>query len=165
MSNSIATEITSEEQWEAQPVGTLARVGFIEHDDNGNEVDEGKTMTILRVDGDITVTVGTYMLAGGRHWTDVWVWEQGVDVIDTTTIMAGTGTSAEDGATAAADIEDVVDAAIAGHKKFHDDLMEIPARNYMSIPTAELPPRSPAKAIVRALRDNGWAPSSTPNDH
>lgn len=155
MSSSI-TEITTEEDWEAQPIGALARVGFIEHDDNGNETDGG-IMTILRVDGDITVTVGTYMLAGGRYWSEVWVWEQGADVIDTAMIESAAETPSEARAAAAADPEDVVDAAIAGHKKRRDDLMEVPARDYMAIPAAELPPASPAKAIVEALRSNGWA--------
>lgn len=79
--------IDTEEEWEAQPIGTLARVGFIEHDDNGNEVDGG-IMTIIRVEGDITVTVGNYMLAGGRYWSEVWVWEQGAAVIDTATVLS-----------------------------------------------------------------------------
>lgn len=78
--------INTEEEWDTLPVGTLARVGYIEHDDDGNET-EGGIMTIVRVDGDVTVTVGDYMLAGGRYWSEVWVWEQGVTAADTATIL------------------------------------------------------------------------------
>lgn len=78
--------IENEAQWEALPVGTLARVGYIEHDDDGNEVDEGKKMTILRVDGDVRTNVGDYMLAGGKYWSEVWVWEQGAHAVDTAMI-------------------------------------------------------------------------------
>lgn len=83
----MSRSINTEDEWEAQPVGTLARVGFIDHDDDGNETDGG-IMTIIRVDGDVTVTVGDYMLAGGRYWSDVWVWEQGAAVIDTATVLS-----------------------------------------------------------------------------
>lgn len=79
--------INTEEEWEAQPVGTLARVGYIDHDNDGNETDGG-IMTIIRVDGDVTVTVGDYMLAGGRYWSEVWVWEQGAAVIDTARVLS-----------------------------------------------------------------------------
>lgn len=77
----IALTISTEEEWQALPIGTLARVGFIDFDDDGNET-EGGIMSILRVPGDFQANAGDYMLAGGRYWSDIWGWEQGVTAHD-----------------------------------------------------------------------------------
>jgi hypothetical protein len=39
--------IATEQEWDALPVGTIAKVGYIETDDDGHENDGG-TMIVLR---------------------------------------------------------------------------------------------------------------------
>lgn len=150
----MARTITTEQDWEALPVGTLARVGFIEHDDDGNET-EGGTMTILRVDGDVTVTVGDYMLAGGRYWSEVWVWEQGVTVLDTATITEPEYTDASQSLTSAVE---AVDAAIAAHAQRVVEFNQTPYSEYVKLPPEAHPAPTPARDIVGALATLGWTP-------
>ena len=147
--------IETEAQWDALPVGTLARVGYIEHDDDGNEIDESKKMTILRVEGDFRANVGDYMLAGGKYWTEVWVWEQGAYAVDTATIPD------EDEPQKPASVveaEAAVDAAIAAHQQKIKEVNSTPYSEYVKIPKELLPPESPARDIVEALSAAGWAP-------
>lgn len=145
--------IDTEAQWEALPVGTLARVGYIEHDENGNEIDEGKVMTMLRVDGDFRANVGDYMLAGGKYWTEVWGWEQGAHAVDTATI-------ADEDTPRAAPLEAAeatVDAAITAHQARLDALNAMPVSEYRKLREDDLPPDSPAGTIIEALTAVGWA--------
>ncbi|ACL42181.1 hypothetical protein Achl_4230 (plasmid) [Pseudarthrobacter chlorophenolicus A6] len=145
--------IETEEQWDALPVGTLARVGYLEHDDNGNEIDEGKKMTILRVEGDVRTNVGDYMLAGGKYWSEVWVWEQGAYAADTATIP-----DEDSEADVEPDVVDVVEGAIRRHEQRLKDIGNTPYSEYLKIPQELLPPKSPAHAVVEALGEIGWAP-------
>lgn len=153
----IARTITTEDEWKALPIGTLARVGFIEHDDDGSET-EGGTMTILRVAGDFQANAGDYMLAGGRYWSDIWGWEQGATALDTATIPdpVWPSTPQQDASEDAA--EAAVDAAITGHQELLAQLDQMPVGEYVKIPESDLPPESPATAAIKALQDLGWAP-------
>lgn len=147
--------IETEAQWEALPVGTLARVGYIEHDDSGAEIDEGKKMTILRVEGDVRANAGDYMLAGGQYWSEVWVWEQGAYAVDTAAIRD------EDAPQKPASVDEavaVVDAAIAAHQEKLVEINNTPYSEYLKIPQELLPAESPARTVVEALSAAGWAP-------
>jgi hypothetical protein len=149
--------IDSEAQWDALPVGTLARVGYIEHDDDGNEIDEGKKMTILRVEGDVRTNVGDYMLAGGKYWSEVWNWEQGTHAVDTAAIRDEDAPVPQKPASVE-EAEAVVDAAIAAHQEKIKEMNRTPYEDYLKIPKELLPPESPASTIVEALSAAGWAP-------
>ncbi|MET4143815.1 hypothetical protein [Arthrobacter sp. UYCo732] len=156
MSNLTATEITTAEDWESQPIGTLARVGYIEHDDDGADVDEGKKMTILRVEGDVRTNIGDYMLAGGKYWAEVWGWENGAYAIDSASIP-----DEEDSSQASDAVQNavaIVDEAIRVHEQRVRDINNTPYSEYVKIPQELLPPKSPARAVVEALSAAGWAP-------
>jgi hypothetical protein len=152
----IARTITTEDEWESLPVGTLARVGFIEHDDDGNET-EGGTMTILRVAGDYQATAGDCMLAGGRYWSEAWIWEQGATALDTATIPEPDWPGAPKDP-AAETAEAAVDAAIAGHAKRVEAFNKTPYSEYVKLGPEAHPAPTPARDIVEALSDLGWAP-------
>ncbi|QOD06081.1 hypothetical protein [Pseudarthrobacter sp. BIM B-2242] len=149
--------IETEAQWDALPVGTLARVGYIEHDDNGNEIDDGKKMTILRVEGDFRANVGDYMLAGGKYWAEVWGWEQGTHAVDTAAIRDEDAPEPEK-VSQSEEAESVVDAAIAAHQETLKEFNNTPYSEYVKIPQELHPPESPARTIVEALTAAGWAP-------
>ena len=122
--------ITTQTEWESLPIGTLARVGYIEHDDNGNEVDEGKTMSILRVEGDASANAGDCMLAGGKYWSEVWSWEQGTTAVDTATIPEPVwpGTLPESPSEDAA--ESAIHHAITGHQELLEEMGHMPVSEY-----------------------------------
>ena len=151
----IARTITNEAEWDSLPIGTLARVRYLEHDDDGNEVDEGKSMSILRVDGDVRANAGDCMLAGGQYWSEVWVWEQGVTVFDPSTIPDPGYEETPN--PSVADAEAAVDAAITGRREMLAGLDQMPVAEYAKIPEADLPPESPAKAVIKALQNLGWS--------
>lgn len=151
-----ARTITTEAEWESLPIGTLARVRYLEHDDGGNEVDEGKSMSILRVEGDARANAGDCMLAGGQYWSEVWVWEQGVTVIDPSTIPGP-----DDNQTAEpspADAVAAVDAAIAEHAKRVEAFNKTPYAEYLKLGPEAHPDPTPARGILQALSSLGWAP-------
>lgn len=153
--------IDTETEWDALPVGTLARVRYIEHDDGGAEVDEGKSMTILRVEGDFRSNAGDYMLAGGKYWAEVWVWQQGVHAVDTAEIPEPVWEPGLAPATAALELAEsfiTVHDAIENHKARLKAIDKTPISEYLRIPTEDLPPKSPAVEIVNALRARGWTP-------
>ena len=153
----IARTITTGTEWDLLPVGTLARVGYLEHDDDGSEVDEGKTITILRVEGDFRANAGDHMLAGGKYWSEVWVWQQGVSVLDTTTLPEPEYGDTPDALHASA--VEAVDAAITAHAKRVSDLGNTPYGEYVKIPREAHPNPTPAQDIVDALILRGWAPA------
>jgi hypothetical protein len=151
----IARTITTEAEWEALPVGTLARVGYIEHDDDGNEVDEGKVMSVLRVEGDARANAGDCMLAGGKYWSEVWAWEQGVTAMDPTALpepgFETPGSSLKDAVAA-------VDAAISAHTERVEAFNKTPYSEYVKLPPDAHPAPTPARDIVVALQVRGWGP-------
>lgn len=151
-----ARTITTEAEWESLPIGTLARVRYLEHDDGGNEVDEGKSMSILRVDGDARANAGDCMLAGGQYWSEVWVWEQGVTVIDPSTIPGPDDNQAAD--PSPADAVAAVDAAIAEHAKDVEAFNKMPYSEYLKLGPEARPDATPARGILQALSSLGWAP-------
>ncbi len=73
----VQTKITTREQWEALPVGTLVGVQYFEAGDRDEAED---TMHVLRVADNALSAVGDYRLAGGKHWSDIWEYQQGVTV-------------------------------------------------------------------------------------
>ncbi|MFD0046982.1 hypothetical protein ACFVGV_17510 [Pseudarthrobacter scleromae] len=153
--------IETEAQWDALPVGTLARVGYIEHDDNGAEIDEGKMMIILRVEGDFRANVGDYMLAGGKYWSEVWGWEQGATALDTAEISEPVWAPGLAPTTAAQELAEAyltVHDTIEDHKARLQAIDKTPISEYLRIPTEDLPPKSPAVEIVKALQSRGWTP-------
>ncbi|HEX9089770.1 MAG TPA: hypothetical protein VF867_19920 [Arthrobacter sp.] len=155
----IARTITTEAEWESLPVGTIARVGYIDHDDDGNEIDGGIAF-VIRVDTDMRVNVSDYWLCGGKWWSDVWNWEQGVTVADLATLLPEThwpGTVAV--STSADDAEAVIHHTITGHQNLLEEMDHMPVDEYRKIPEADLPPESPAKAVLAALQGLGWAPA------
>lgn len=157
----IAHTITTEAEWEALPVGTLARVRYLEHDGDGNEVDEGKTMSILRVDGDVRANAGDCMLAGGQYWSEVWVWEQGVTAVDPAAIPApvwAPGLAPTTDAQELAEAFLTVNDTIENHKARLKAIDKTPVSEYLRIPIEDLPPKSPAAEIVEALQARGWTP-------
>jgi hypothetical protein len=156
----IARTISTEEEWNTLPIGTLARVGFIEHDDDGNET-EGGTMTILRVAGDFQANAGDYMLAGGRYWSEVWVWEQGATALDTAAIPEPVWSPGLAPTTAAQELAEAfitVHDTIESHKIRLKAIDKTPISEYLRIPPEDLPPKSPARDIVEALQARGWTP-------
>lgn len=153
----IARTISNEAHWESLPIGALARVGYIEHDDDGNEVDEGKTMTVLRVPGDVRANAGDYMLAGGKYWSEIWGWEQGTVVLNTAMIPEPDFDDAAD--PSRADAIKAADAAIVAHAQRVADLNATPYSEYVKIPREAHPNESPAQDIVEALAARGWAPA------
>jgi hypothetical protein len=151
-----ARTISTEEHWDALPVGTLARVAYLEHnEDTGSETDGG-TMSILRVDGDFRANAGDCMLAGGKYWSEVWVWQQGVTALDTTVIPEPDFDDSAD--PAHGDAVAAVDAAIAAHTQRVADLNATPYAEYVKLPPEAHPSPSPARYIVEALTARGWAP-------
>jgi hypothetical protein len=152
----IARTISTEAEWENLPIGTLARVRYLEHDDDGNEVDEGKSMSILRVDGDARANAGDCMLAGGKYWSEVWMWEQGVTVIDPATLPEPEFETPDPSLT---DAVAAVDAAIAGHAERVARLNKTPYSEYLNLPPEAHPAPTPARDIVEALQARGWAPA------
>lgn len=40
------------------------------------------------MEGDVSINLDDYMLAGGKYWSEVWVWEQGAHAVDTAAIRA-----------------------------------------------------------------------------
>ncbi|QOT19543.1 hypothetical protein [Paenarthrobacter sp. YJN-5] len=157
-----ARTIRSEAHWDSLPIGTLARVGYIDHDDDGNEADGG-TMTILRVEGNFRANAGDYMLAGGIYWTEIWGWEQGTVVLNTSTIPEPEFDDTAD--PSHLDAIRAVDAAIAGHAQRVADLNATPYAEYVKIPREAHPNESPAQDIVEALAAHGWAPTFVPQEH
>jgi hypothetical protein len=151
----IARTITSDTEWDLLPVGTLARVDYMDTDDEGHESIEG-TMTILRVEGDFRANAGDYMLAGGKYWAEVWVWQQGITVMDTST-LPGPDYSAP--RTSVTDAVAAVDAAITGHTKRVEELKQTPFREYVKLPPEAHPAPTPAQDIVDSLTALGWAPA------
>lgn len=150
----IARTISTEAEWDALPVGTLARVGYLGDDEDEN--DQDGIMSILRVDGDFRANAGDCMLAGGKYWAEVWVWQQGVTVFDPTVLPEPdfeTPDPSLDDAVAA------VDAAIKDHARRIKDFGNTPVRDYFNLPSESHPDRNPARAIVEALQARGWAPA------
>ena len=155
--NPIARTISTRNEWEALPVGALARVGYIDHAEDGSDIDGG-IMFAIRVDGDIQTKAGDYMLAGGRYWSETWGWENSVTVADLDALLPDrTGPEPVPGT---ADAVSVIETAIAAHTKRHEDMMQMPVRKYRLIPADELPPVSPASAVLEALTSRGWAPAA-----
>lgn len=150
-----ARTITTEAEWDALPVGTLARVGYIEHDDDGNELDGTKTMSVLRVEGDFRANAGEYMLAGGKYWAEIWAWEQGVVAFDPATIPEP-GYGEPDPLISAVE---AVDAAITYHAGRVTALGKMPYREYIELPPEAHPAPTPARDVVDALTALGWAPA------
>jgi hypothetical protein len=155
-SGTAARTISTEDSWDSLPVGTLARVHYDNHDDDGAET-HGGTMSILRVDGDVRANAGDCMLAGGKYWTEVWVWQQGVVVFNPTALPEP-------------DFEDqylpplastvaAVEAAIADHAWRVKEIVSVPDDEYVKIPREARPDRTPALAIIEALQARGWAPA------
>jgi hypothetical protein len=71
--NTAPRTITTRHHWETLPVGTIARVHFFEDPEDEAE----QTMLVIRVEGDVTAAAGNYHLAGGRHWSGIWEYQQG----------------------------------------------------------------------------------------
>jgi hypothetical protein len=153
----IARTITTGTEWDLLPVGTLARVGYLEHDDDGNEVDEGKTMTILRVEGDFRANAGDHMLAGGKYWSEVWVWQQGVVAFDPTTLPEPDFEADYDQSMTSTVL--AVEAAIADHALRVKEICEMPYDDYEKTPRGARPTRTPAMPVIEALKVRGWAPA------
>lgn len=151
-----ARTINTGEHWDSLPVGTLARVGYIDTDDDGHESIQG-TMTILRVEGDFRANAGDYMLAGGKYWAEVWVWQQGATVIDTATIPEPDYDAAPDPANVSA--AEAVNAAITAHAQRVAELNNTPYSEYVKLPPEAHPDPTPARDIVEALAARGWAPA------
>lgn len=125
-------EIDTEEDWEALPVGTFAKVYCFEADDQGNESDT-LTVYVTRVEGDARANIGDHWLAGGKWWSDVWVWQQGVVVIDLA--------------------EALVDPVFGP-----DNLPEDPIQAAEAVVEAAATERAAPSAVVGRLLDLGWQP-------
>lgn len=125
-------EIETEEQWEALSVGTLAKVYCFETDEQGNESDT-LTVYVTRVEGDARANIGDHWLAGGKWWSDVWAWQQGVVVIDVA--------------------EALVDPVFGP-----DNLPENPVAAAEEVVRAATAERATPGAVVGKLLDLGWQP-------
>lgn len=125
-------DITTEEQWEALPVGALAKVYCCEIDDQGLESDT-LTVYVIRVEGDARANVGDYWLAGGKWWSDVWVWQQGAAVVQ---------------------LSEVLRDPVFGP----DHLPEDPVQAAESVVEAATTERAAPAAVVGKLLDLGWQP-------
>ena len=148
--------ISTDAHWDALPVGTLARVGYIEHDDDGREI-PGGTLSILRVEGDVRANAGDCMLAGGKYWAEVWVWQQGVVAFDPTLLPEP---HFEAPVLADQDAAAAVDAAIEDHARRVQELQSTPIADYWKLPREAHPNPTPGRDIIHALRTRGWAPAS-----
>jgi hypothetical protein len=125
-------EIETEEQWEALPVGSLAKVYCMEIDDQGVESDT-LTVFVTRVEGDTRANIGDYWLAGGKWWSDVWVWQQGVIVVDAAEVL--------------------VDPVFGPN-----ELPEDPVAAAEEVLRAAAVERATPEAVVGKLLDLGWQP-------
>lgn len=133
-------EIETEEQWEALAVGTLAKVYCYEADDQGAESDT-LTVFVTRVEGDARANIGDHWLAGGKWWSDVWAWQQGVVVIDVA--------------------EALVDPVFGP-----DNMPENPVAAAEEVLRAATAERAAPGAVVGKLLDLGWQPPVTvPEGH
>lgn len=120
-------------------------------------MDEGKSMSILRVDGDVRANAGDCMLAGGQYWSEVWVWEQGVTVMDPTTIPEAVWPG-EPKDTPAEAAKSAIDQAIRDHSAAVKNLDKMPTKAILALPDGSGPGQSPARFIIEALTALGWAP-------
>lgn len=68
-------EVFDADEWQGLPLGTVARVETFEELDDGTQKDI--IVYVLRVDADIRVDAGPYMLAGGSQWRYAWEWAEG----------------------------------------------------------------------------------------
>lgn len=125
-------DITTEEQWKALPVGTIAQVYCFEIDDQGLESDT-LTMYVIRVDGVFRANAGDYWLAGGKWWDDVWNFQQGV---------------------AAVQISDVLSDPVFGPNSLPED----PVQAAEAVVEAATTERAVPAAVVGRLLDLGWQP-------
>lgn len=153
-----ARHITTEAEWEVLPVGTLSRVGYLEIDDDGHESDT-LTMFVIRVEGDFRANAGDYMLAGGKYWSEVWVWQQGATALDTATIPEEDWPGTVPVGSSEEDAEAAIHHAITGHQDLLEEIDHMPVDEYRKIPESDLPPDSPAKVVLAALQDLGWTPA------
>lgn len=71
-------EVSGQPEWDALPIGTIARLDTIDVDDEGDEKDI--VIYVLRVESEIRVDAGPYMLAGGKYWEIAFEWDQGARV-------------------------------------------------------------------------------------
>lgn len=74
----MASTVSGQSEWDALPIGTIARLDTIEFDDDGDEKDI--VIFVLRVESEIRVDAGPYMLAGGKYWENAFEWDQGGQV-------------------------------------------------------------------------------------
>ncbi|MCC3292454.1 hypothetical protein [Arthrobacter sp. zg-Y1110] len=82
----MARKVSDQSEWDQLPVGTVARIETVEVDDDGGETDI--IIFVLRVEGDIRVDAGDYMLAGGKHWHIAFEWDQDALVAPVTELFA-----------------------------------------------------------------------------
>lgn len=151
-----ARTISTGAEWDALPIGTLARVGYLGDDEDENDHDG--IMSILRVEGDVRANAGDCMLAGGKYWAEVWVWQQGVTVMDPATLPEPEFEAAPD--PELTDAVAAVDAAIEDHARRVKALNATPIADYWKIPLEAHPAPTPARDIIKALSALGWAPPS-----
>lgn len=74
----MASTVSGQPEWDALPIGTVARIDTVEVDDEGAEKDI--IIFALRVESEIRVDAGPYMLAGGKYWEVAFEWDQGAQV-------------------------------------------------------------------------------------
>jgi hypothetical protein len=113
------------------------------------------------VEGDVRANAGDCMLAGGKYWSEVWVWQQGVTALDTAAIPAPVWAPGLAPTTAAQELAEAfitVHDAIENHKARLKAIDKTPLSEYLRIPTEDLPPKSPTEDIVKALQARGWTP-------
>ncbi|WP_427019369.1 hypothetical protein ACQCSX_22005 (plasmid) [Pseudarthrobacter sp. P1] len=155
-------DMTTRDDWEAQPVGTIARVEHLSSREEGGPV---LVAFVTRVDGDFQSTAGQYQLAGGRHWSGIWDHQRRATVLNAATVPAApvdaptdapVRPSSRDGVIAAA--TDAIDNAITQHHQVLDGFLQTPYREYVKIPAAEHPASSPAGHIIDQLLQLGWQP-------
>jgi hypothetical protein len=96
------------------------------------------------------------MLAGGRYWSEVWVWQQGTVTADTAVILPEPEYPGYEEESVLAEALAVVDGAIAGHARRAMEINQTPVAEYLKIPVALLPSESPAGNIIDALLAAGW---------
>ena len=78
-------EISEQAEWNALPVGTAARIQTLDILEDGTDKD--LTVFVVRVEGDVRCDVGSYILAGGRHWSIAFDWGEGGVVADLSELL------------------------------------------------------------------------------
>lgn len=143
------TEITSRDQWEALPAGTVVDVHYFETDDDGPL----ETMRVLRAAEAVLSAVGGYWLAGGKHWSHIWDYQQGATVAVP---------AREDTPAAACRDDSIMEGILAGKDAFFDHRQKF--IRYMDLPITERlahgapGPQGVWVAIIERLLDLGWEP-------